>query len=121
MLSFRNSMTLIAAAALAVAIGMLVHVQHTSNPSANTALVAVGSPIADLTGVCGQGAACVLVPPRFDLRRRTRQDQSRRFLAPGKAGPEARASLRMLWPVTFSQREKGKRRIDLVPVDLPDQ
>ena len=62
MLSFRNSMTFIAAAALAVAIGMLVHVQHTSNASANAALVAVGSPIADLTGVAAKAPPAYWFP-----------------------------------------------------------
>ena len=48
MLSFRNSMGFIAVAALAVAIGMLMHAQQGSNGSAQVALAVVGSPIGDL-------------------------------------------------------------------------
>ena len=70
MLSFRNSMTLIAAAALAVAIGMLAHVQHTSNTSANTARVAVELPIADLTGVAAKA-----VPAYWFPRASTHEDE----------------------------------------------
>jgi hypothetical protein len=48
MLSFRNSMGFIAVAALAVAIGMLMHSQQDSNRSAHVALAVVGSPVGDL-------------------------------------------------------------------------
>jgi hypothetical protein len=41
MLSFRSSMSLFAAAALAVAIGMLLHAHQTSNASARKALASV--------------------------------------------------------------------------------
>ena len=59
MLSFRNSMSFIATAALAVAIGMLVHAHYTSKASPNYALAAGGSPIGDLNGVA------VKAPPEY--------------------------------------------------------
>jgi hypothetical protein len=69
MLSFRNSMS-IAAAALAVAIGLLVHTHHTSNATADNALAAVGSPIGDLNGVA------VKAPPEYWFpRASTRADE----------------------------------------------
>ena len=58
MLSFRNSMSFIAAAALALAIGMLMHAHYTSNASPHYAL-ARGSPIGDLHGVA------VKAPPEY--------------------------------------------------------
>jgi hypothetical protein len=59
MLSFRNSMSLIAAAALAAAIGMLARDHYTSNASPHYALAAGGSPIGDLNGVA------VKAPPEY--------------------------------------------------------
>jgi hypothetical protein len=49
MLSFRNSMTFIVAAALAVAIAVLMHAHQTSNASSHNAL-----PAGDLVGVAGK-------------------------------------------------------------------
>jgi hypothetical protein len=54
MLSFRNSIGFIAVAALAVAIGMLVHARQTSSANADNALAAAGSPIGDLNRVLTQ-------------------------------------------------------------------
>jgi hypothetical protein len=51
MLSFRNSMSLLVAAALAVAIGMLVRAHQTATDSPSNALAVVGSPIGELHGV----------------------------------------------------------------------
>ena len=59
MLSFRNSMSFIAAAALALAIGMLMHAHYTSNASPHYALAAGGSPIGNLNGVA------VKAPPEY--------------------------------------------------------
>jgi hypothetical protein len=59
MLSFRNSISFIAAAALAVAIGMLARAHYSSNAGPRYALAAGGSPIGDLNGVA------VKAPPEY--------------------------------------------------------
>jgi hypothetical protein len=51
MLTFRNSMSLVVAAVVAVAIGMLVRAHQTATESPSNALAVVGSPIGELHGV----------------------------------------------------------------------
>jgi hypothetical protein len=51
MMSFRNSMGLIAVVALAVVIGMLVYASHTLNPRAENALAAVESTVVNVERV----------------------------------------------------------------------
>ena len=51
MLSFRSSMSLLVAAALAVAIGMLVRAHQTATERPSNALAVAGSPIGELQGV----------------------------------------------------------------------
>jgi hypothetical protein len=59
-------MSFIAAAALAVAIGMLVHAHYTSNASPHYALAADGSPIGDLNGVAVKlNGVAVKAPPEY--------------------------------------------------------